>query len=304
MFYENFDFVTTFNRVSQGFELALNEFADIPHSHFVETRCGFDGSRLRKSRSTYGQVMLAFNNRFKYDDVDFSDVKEIPASLDYRQQGIVSEVKNQGQCGSCWAFSANGALEAALAKKARKNGLDAGSVATLSEQQLVDCSRKFGNEGCRGGLMDLAYQYILEAGGIESDKTYPYTGHDGVCHANNASFVPGAKLVKYLQLAPGNETAIQLALIKFGPVAVAIDASQMTFQFYKSGVYDGHCGSKEEELNHAVLIVGYGHDSASNKPYWIVKNSWGASWGDRGYIKMLRSANQCGIADYVSIPVV
>ncbi|NWU88087.1 CATS protein, partial [Onychorhynchus coronatus] len=198
----------------------------------------------------------------------------------------------QGACGSCWAFSAVGALEAQVKLKT-------GNLVSLSAQNLVDCSGMYGNKGCAGGFMTEAFQYIIDNHGIESEESYPYTAQNGTCRYNASA--SAASCSRYVELPPGDEAALRDAVATVGPVAVAIDATRPSFFLYRAGVYDDpQC---TQEVNHGVLVVGYG--SLDNKEFWLVKNSWGVWFGDSGYIRMARNAsNRCGIASYASYPVV
>ncbi|XP_036393874.1 cathepsin S-like [Megalops cyprinoides] len=214
----------------------------------------------------------------------------LPDTVDWREKGFVTEVKSQGRCGSCWAFSAAGALEGQLMKTR-------GKLVSLSPQNLVDCSYKYGNKGCNGGFMTQAFQYVIDHG-IETDAFYPYTGMVGECKYNVAYCA--ANCTAYRFLPKGDEMALKRALATVGPVSVAIDASQPHFHFYRSGVYrDPTCTQK---VNHGVLAVGYG--TLNGEDYWLVKNSWGKNFGDQGYIRMARNKNnQCGIALYGCYPL-
>lgn len=218
----------------------------------------------------------------------------LPHHVDWREKGAVTAVKDQGHCGSCWAFSAVGALEGQHFRKT-------GALVSLSEQNLVDCSKKYGNNGCNGGMMDNAFRYVKSNKGIDTEISYPYEGIEDSCHFNPKNV--GATDSGYVNLPSGNEEKLMNAVATMGPVSVAIDASQESFQFYAEGTYvEPQCDSVS--LDHGVLVVGYGTDE-QGQDYWLVKNSWGTSWGDKGYIKMARNMdNQCGIATQASYPTV
>jgi len=251
-----------------SFTVALNKFADLTTEEWTATYKGY----------VAGQSVP--------HETHVPTGKAAPDSKDWRVYGVVTAVKDQGQCGSCWAFSATGALEGAWARSGH-------SLTSLSEQQLVDCSRAYGNQGCNGGLMDHAFDYIKAAGGIESEGDYEYTAEDGKCK-DYGGYV--ASLSSYVDIPLEDEDALLDAAGSVGPVSVSIDASHRSFQLYSGGIYDEpECYSFT--LDHGVLVVGYGDG------YWLVKNSWGGSWGEAGYIKMTRNgSNQCGIATQASYP--
>nr|2PNS_A Chain A, Ervatamin-C, a papain-like plant cysteine protease [Tabernaemontana divaricata]2PNS_B Chain B, Ervatamin-C, a papain-like plant cysteine protease [Tabernaemontana divaricata]2PRE_A Chain A, Ervatamin-C [Tabernaemontana divaricata]2PRE_B Chain B, Ervatamin-C [Tabernaemontana divaricata] len=202
----------------------------------------------------------------------------LPEQIDWRKKGAVTPVKNQGKCGSCWAFSTVSTVESI-------NQIRTGNLISLSEQQLVDCNKK--NHGCKGGAFVYAYQYIIDNGGIDTEANYPYKAVQGPCRAaKKVVRIDGYKGVPHC-----NENALKKAVAS-QPSVVAIDASSKQFQHYKSGIFSGPCGTK---LNHGVVIVGYWKD------YWIVRNSWGRYWGEQGYIRMKRVGG-CGLCGIARLP--
>ncbi|KAI4893070.1 hypothetical protein NFI96_023250 [Prochilodus magdalenae] len=266
----------------KSYRLGMNHFADMDNQEYQAkfARCLKSSNRTR-SRSTPALLRQA-------------EGATVPHTVEWTEQGYVTEVKNQGECGSCWAFSTVGALEGQMFRKT-------GKLVPLSEQQLVDCSWLYENGGCEGGLMDKAFQYVMENGGLMAESSYPYEETEGMCRYKSKEVVAGCR--GFEMLPSGDENTLQLTLAAVGPVSVAIDAGQNTFQLYESGVYDDpYCNNMD--LNHAVLVVGYSTD-IQGQDYWLVKNSWGTDWGDEGYIKMSRNKrNQCGIASYAVYPEV
>ncbi|XP_072284936.1 cathepsin S [Pyxicephalus adspersus] len=215
--------------------------------------------------------------------------EKVPDSIDWREKGYVTNVKNQGSCGSCWAFSAVGALEGQLKMKT-------GQLVSLSPQNLVDCSTKYGNKGCNGGFMTQAFQYVIDNNGIDSDQVYPYHAMDEKCVYNPSG--KAATCVKYYEVTPGEDNLKQ-AIATVGPVSVGIDARHASFYLYKSGVYDDPTCT--QDVNHGVLAVGYGN--LGGKDFWLIKNSWGETYGDQGYVRIARNRNNmCGVASYASYP--
>ncbi|CAG0890411.1 unnamed protein product [Darwinula stevensoni] len=267
------------------YSVALNKYADLLHHEFVEKMNGFNG---KVALSNISRPVLASSW------IEPLHV-ELPKQVDWRKNGAVTPVKDQGHCGSCWSFSATGALEG-------QNFRKSGKLVSLSEQNLIDCSTKYGNDGCNGGLMDQAFQYIKDNRGIDTETSYPYEGEDDVCRYNPST--RGADDTGYVDLPQGDEKALQKTVATIGPVSIAIDASHESFQFYSKGVYiEPQCSS--QNLDHGVLVVGYDVDAETGKAYWLVKNSWGTSWGDGGYVKMARNHdNHCGVASQASYPLV
>jgi len=262
------------------FWLGMNKYADMSIGEFAKMMNGYNASLRTDGFQDCQQY--ARNPRVK-----------LPDSVDWRDKGYVTGVKDQGQCGSCWAFSSTGALEGQHFKST-------GQLVSLSEQNLVDCSGKQGNMGCNGGLMDQAFEYIKENQGIDTEDSYPYEAIDNQCRFKSASV--GATDTGCTDIKSKDESALQEAVADIGPISVAIDASHTSFQLYKHGIYNEPFCS-QIRLDHGVLAVGYGTDSG--KDFWIVKNSWGEGWGDKGYIKMSRNKrNQCGIATAASYPLV
>jgi cathepsin L len=263
----------------QTYTRGINQFTDWTLAEYRKTVLGFRAP-LRTNSSASNDV-----HYYKYD------VTSLPDKLDWRTKGYVTPVKDQGQCGSCWAFSSTGSLEGQNFKKT-------GKLVSLSEQNLVDCTKSLGNEGCSGGWMNASFIYVAQNHGIDTEESYPYEAEDGDCRFNPATV--GGTCTGSQDVTPaGDESALQTAVATIGPISVAIDAGHNSFQSYQSGVYDEPACT--DNVDHGVLVVGYGSDNGQD--YWLVKNSWSTSWGDQGYIKMSRNKdNQCGIASFAVYP--
>lgn len=286
IFVENHRHIEEHNREhAQGrhsYKTSMNEYGDMEHREFVETMNGFKRNYGDSLAKPHGSTFLTPHN------------VHLPDNVDWRKHGYVTPVKNQGHCGSCWSFSATGALEG---QHKRKNG----TLISLSEQNLVDCSGSFGNMGCNGGLMDQAFQYVKTNDGIDTETSYPYEAKQERCRFLRADV--GADDSGFQDIPQGDEQKLKEAVGTVGPVSVAIDASHRSFQFYDSGIYyEPMCS--QTQLDHGVLVVGYGINE-DDIDYWLVKNSWGTTWGEEGYIKMARNRdNMCGIATSASFPLV
>ncbi|KAH7437363.1 hypothetical protein KP509_05G067800 [Ceratopteris richardii] len=241
-----------------------------------------------------------FLKRSPGSDAPILPTNDLPDNFDWREHGAVSEVKNQGTCGSCWTFSTTGAVEGAYFVKT-------GKLLSLSEQQLVDCDHecdpKYGadacDSGCNGGLMTSAYGYIHKAGGLQLEADYPYKGVEGTCKFDPSKVA--AKVSNFSTIVI-DEAQIAANLVKNGPLAIGLNAAFM--QTYIGGVSCPYICSKRR-IDHGVLLVGYGEAGYAparlkEKPYWIIKNSWGPSWGEGGYYKICQGHNECGVNSMVS----
>ncbi|XP_066947853.1 digestive cysteine proteinase 2-like [Macrobrachium rosenbergii] len=270
IFESNLKFVEEHNeRFRKGevtFDVAMNKFGDMTTEEFVAQMTGLD-----KVDYTEGMELANLPEKERADAIDWRDL------------GGVSEVKDQGACGSCWSFSTTGTVEGA-------NFIKTGKLISLSEQQLVDCSKE--NAGCNGGVVQWAIDYIKSAGGITSEDSYPYEAVERSCRFDPSSVV--ATVTGYRSIPYGDEKTQASALHDQGPVSVCVDAGHLSFQLYRSGVYyEPNC--KPRSINHGVLAVGYGTESGTD--YWIIKNSWGTGWGMSGYMKLTRNQNNhCGVA--------
>ncbi|KAK1133260.1 cathepsin L1-like [Acipenser oxyrinchus oxyrinchus] len=258
-----------------SYKLGMNHFGDLTDQEFNKMNGFRPDPALRK--------LPVFNSTG-------STVR--PKSIDWRGKGYVTRVKNQGTCGSCWAFSATGALEGQYFKKT-------GRLVSLSEQNLVDCTEeyKYRNCGCHGGFVNIAFQYVIDHG-ITSEQSYPYTEKDDKpCRYTEqlkVTSISGFKRTDYK-----DEKNLRDAVGTVGPISVSVDAS--TFKLYKSGIYFNKTCT--QSVNHAVLAVGYGKEG--NDTFWILKNSWGLDWGERGYMRLAKDKdNHCGIANQAIYPII
>merc|ERR1712227_504959 len=278
IFHENFKTIQEHNDGDHTWTMGVNEFADMTFDEF------------RASKLMVGQDCSATaTQRHQFDSV------ELPDGFDWRERGGVSPVKNQGHCGSCWTFSTTGCLESAHA-------IHHGNYFNLSEQQLVDCAQDFDNHGCNGGLPSHAFEYIHFIGGLEEESDYHYEAKEGLCEFNPS--LAKATVREVFNITEGDEDQLAIAISYFNPVSIAFEVVD-DFRFYKEGVYSSDtCKAGPYDVNHAVLAVGFGTCKKCNTPFYTVKNSWGAEWGDEGFFKIERGVNMCGVATCPSFPIV
>lgn len=283
IFKDNVDKINRHNSLGLQWTLGVTSFADLTAQEFKEQVVG-------------GCVLGERENEDNV--VPFNDTSSNPTSVDW-SRGYTTPVKNQGQCGSCWAFSVTGAVESRYA-------IFHGSLTSLSEQELVDCGGSYGNNGCRGGLMDNGFAYVRDHRGLCSEASVPYraTESDRSCNSETSRCARYDGVTGYGDVKRYSTPQMEAAVAQ-GPVSVAVEADQSGWQLYKSGVFYGYCGS---QLDHGVLAVGYSNLGQSH--YWKVKNSWGTNWGEQGYIRLCKDCNanngrgQCGILGQGSYPTV
>ncbi|XP_022715771.1 zingipain-2-like [Durio zibethinus] len=283
IFKDNLEYIENFNNAgNRTYKLSINEFADFTHDEFLAARTGY---KKRDNPTT-----TTTTSSFRYEAVT-----EVPTSLDWREKGAVTSVKDQGECGCCWAFSAVAAMEGIAQIKT-------GKLISMSEQQLLDCSTNGGNEGCNGGWMTNAFQYIIENQGLTTEENYPYVETQATCAMEKAQ-AQVTDISDYEEV-PSNDEEALLKAVTNQPVSIAIDGSGRDFKFYSEGVFSGECGNS---MSHAVTIIGYGTSEDGTK-YWLIKNSWGESWGENGYMRILRDFDSpeglCGLAEEASYPTI
>eukprot|EP01087_Luapelamoeba_hula_P025025 TRINITY_DN972_c0_g1_i1.p1 TRINITY_DN972_c0_g1~~TRINITY_DN972_c0_g1_i1.p1 ORF type:complete len:367 (+),score=62.35 TRINITY_DN972_c0_g1_i1:28-1101(+) len=293
VFASNLDLIDKLNAQNSRAVFAINKFADLTQSEFKGQYCT---TRVVPQE----QTGIGYAPLFSQEQI-----QALPKSADWRSKGAVTPVKNQGQCGSCWAFSTTGNVEGQwfLANHTDKNG----KIVSLSEQNLVDCDHQcttYDNQqscdsGCDGGLQPNAYTYIIKNNGIDTESSYPYEGVDDTCRYNAAN--KGAMISNWTFVSK-DENQMAAYLVAHGPLAIAADAAE--WQFYVWGVFDAPCGT---QLDHGILIVGYGtevDEFGFSIDYWIVKNSWGDDWGLAGYLWIQRGVGECGLNTYVTSSII
>jgi len=275
IFKKNMDFAREFNQKGEySFTMGVTVHADKTREEFEDWLKLTSGTKPRKEGTTRALF-------------DMDTAETAPSSMDWVSRGAVTPVKNQGQCGSCWAFSTTGGVEG-------QNFLVNNKLSSFSEQELVDCAGADGNQGCNGGLMDDGFDYV-EQSGLCFESAYPYEGTDGTC--KKSSCTAKVSVSSYTDIPQGNTAALMTASGTKGPISIAVDAN-FFWQMYTGGIFDQSCNPSK--LDHGVLLVGYVEGQ-----YWKVKNSWGGSWGESGYIRLKGTdANTCGLANSASYPTV
>jgi len=268
---ENLNYIHHSNQQNRSYTLAMNQFGDLTTEEF---RSIYNRARPSQIKAThYHKVVKAVT-----DD----------GSLSWVSLGYVTDVKDQGQCGSCWSFSTTGALEFLTARN--------GQLIPLSEQCLMDCTR--GSSGCTGGWVTSAYEFV-QASGIASEAAYPYTAQIGTTCRSYTSVL--TNVAGWVQVEENNENAMMDA-IQIQSLSILLAADHKPFQYYNGGVLDTDAGDCGVDLDHAVLLVGYGTDPQSGKQYWTVKNSWGSWWGEKGFIRIVRGSNECNLSANPTYP--
>jgi len=275
----NYALVRQHNTMNASYTLELNEFAAMSYDEFRQ-RNGYK----KWMREQLGSQATGVHKI----------VGDAPSSVDWRPK-LVNPVKNQGQCGSCWTFSTVASLESAYAKLTE-------SLESFSEQDLVDCVKDYQGccDGCQGGLMDSAFGYMMQSqsGADDMESSYPYTAKDGSCMYSSSKAFNGAQITGFKDVPSKDEDALKDAVANVGVVSIAVNAAHH-WQLYSGGILDVKFMCNPDQLDHGVAVVGYGTD---DKDYWIVRNSWGPSWGEKGYIRLVRGKNMCGVATQPSYP--
>ena len=275
----------SFSNENESYKVGITKFSDLTKQEFAKIylNLNYDANAMVNFDPTIVQISNA-----------------APSSYDWRDHNAVSPVKDQGSCGSCWAFAAIGNLEGLYA-------IEKGVIKTFSEQMLVDCDTS--DSGCNGGLMEYTFTWLKKNGGIMFDSDYPYKGLKQTCKSDKSKFAD-MTIIGYKKLGSSSSTwscvdedEVKEFLYETGPLAIALNADPL--QTYSSGILDvSSTKCPSSGINHAVLLVGYGTDSSSQKDYWIIKNSWGRSWGESGYFRIRRGNGTCGVNCYVTTAIV
>jgi len=275
---KNSEHIAKHNEEQHSYTLAVNKFADLTAKEF--------SSYVNPDGQGCGNLLNSEESKKLLKPPEMiTNLKpevDLPSSVDWSNTSLyVTPIKNQGSCGSCWAFSAVGSTESAYA-------IATGTLNSLSEQELVDCDTSV-NAGCNGGFMDAAMLYIKNNNGLALEDDYKYTATDGTCESQKYTHYDPIEGIQVVER--DNDTALANAVV-IGPVSVGIQANQFAFQFYSGGVLDGNCGTS---IDHGVVVVGYGTDDSSKSKYWKVKNSWGTDWGEAGYVRICRECDKNGL---------
>ncbi|KAK6589836.1 cryptopain precursor [Cryptosporidium xiaoi] len=290
IFKQNLNYIRITNKQGFSYELEMNEFGDLKKDEFINRYTGY------KKVFKFDEKNEQFRNRLLTAESNSSENEmfNFPKSVNWLEAGCVNPVRNQKNCGSCWAFSAIAALEGAMCVQLGKK------LPSLSEQQLVDCTRGNGNNGCGGGTMGMAFQYAIDNKYLCTSVEYPYKAGEDECSVFQCKNMIEVPIYSYKYVLPRTPNMLKRALAEYGPISVAIQADQTPFQFYKRGVFDAPCGTK---INHGVVLVGYDFDYNTNKEYWLVRNSWGEGWGESGYIKLALHSGKKGTCGILIEPV-
>ncbi|XP_026323702.1 cathepsin L1-like [Hyposmocoma kahamanoa] len=269
-FENNWKIISDLNKQHPHTKFGLNHMADWSDTERLKMN-GFRGGLLLRKLFTLKRYVAQGN---------------APESLDWREKGLVTAIKDQGPCGSCYIFSAVGNIEGQYAKKYNK-------TISFSEQQVLDCDKIDG--GCNGGNPYNVFKYLAQEGGLEEENNYPYKGFQGRCSTDLSKIVVNITEGQILEVA--DEEALKDALYNYGPLSIALNFESRMLSEYKGEIVDPNDCDPKDGVNHALVLVGYGTEN--NKPFWIIKNSWSATWGEAGYLRLIRGKNACSVSNYV-----